>query len=128
MERLTEMYGGMIVPRKTCTFDREGGADDCKECTEICEYEGGVCRTCILQECLIRLGEYEDTDLTPEEIVELKERDTAKAPLIHKNKFSDTYVCPNCNLVFINKDEKEWFCGKHYKFCPDCGQRIGWED
>ena len=62
---------------------------------------------------------------------ELKERDTAKAPLIHKNKFykfSDTYVCPNCNLVFINKDEKGWFCGKHYKFCPDCGQRIGWED
>lgn len=59
---------------------------------------------------------------------ELKKRDTAKAPLIHKNKFSDTYVCPNCNLVFINKDEKGWFCGKHYKFCPNCGQRIKWED
>ena len=77
---------------------------------------------------LEELKPYEDTGLTPEEIVELKERDTAKAPLIHKNKFSDTYVCPNCNLVFINKDEKECFCGKHYKFCPDCGQRIGWED
>ena len=65
MERLTEMYGGMIVPRKACTFDREGGADDCKECTEICEDEGGVCRTCILQECLTRLWDYEDTGLTP---------------------------------------------------------------
>lgn len=74
------------------------------------------------------LSEYEDTGLTPEQIAELKERDTAKAPLIHKNKFSDTYVCPNCNLVFINKDEKGWFCGKHYKFCPDCGQRLRWED
>lgn len=73
MERLTEMYGGMMVPRKACTFDREGGADDCKECTEICEDEGGVCRTCILQECLTRLGEYEDTGLTPERIMELKE-------------------------------------------------------
>ena len=128
MERLTEMYGGMMVPRKACTFDREGGADDCKECTEICEDEGGVCRTCILQECLARLGEYEDTGLTPEQIMELKERDTAKAPEIHKNKFSDAYTCPSCNLVLINKDEKGWFCGKHYKFCPDCGQRLKWRE
>lgn len=82
MERLTEMYGGMIVPRKACTFDREGGADDCKECTEICEDEGGVCRTCILQECLTRLWDYEGTGLTPEQIRELKERDTAKAPIM----------------------------------------------
>lgn len=72
MERLTEMYGGMIVPRKACTFDREGGADDCKECTEICEDEGGVCRTCILQECLTRLWDYEGTGLTPPEIMEME--------------------------------------------------------
>ena len=128
MERLTEMYGGMIVPRKACTFDREGGADDCKECTEICEDEGGVCRTCVLQECLTRLGDYEDTGLTPEQIMELKERDTAKAPKIHKNKHSNAYTCPNCNLVLINKDETGWFCGKHYNYCPDCGQRIKWEE
>lgn len=74
------------------------------------------------------LREYEDTGLTPPEIMELAERDTAKAPEIHKNKFSDAYTCPSCNLVLINKDEKGWFCGKHYKFCPDCGQRIKWED
>lgn len=77
---------------------------------------------------LERLHEYEDTDLTPEQIRELKERDTAKEPEIHKDKFSDTYVCPYCNLVFIHKDETGWFCGKRYKFCPDCGQRIKWED
>ena len=81
MERLTEMYGGMIVPRKACTFDREGGADDCKECTEICEDEGGVCRTCILQECLTRLWDYEGARLTPEQIMKQKERDTVKAPI-----------------------------------------------
>lgn len=128
MERLTEMYGGMIVPRKACTFDREGGADDCKECTEICEDEGGVCRTCILQECLTRLWDYEGTGLTPPEIMKLKGRDTAKAPKIHKNKHSNAYTCPNCNLVLINKDETGWFCGKHYNYCPDCGQRIKWEE
>lgn len=70
MERLTVMHGGMMVPRKACMFDKEEVADDCKECTEICEDEGGVCRTCILQECLTRLGEYEDADLTPEQIRE----------------------------------------------------------
>ena len=75
-----------------------------------------------------RLGAYENTGLTPDQIMELKERDTAKAPKIHKNKHSNTYTCPNCNLVLIIKDETGWFCGKHYKFCPDCGQRIRWED
>lgn len=81
-----------------------------------------------LKEFLKELQDYEDTGLTPEQIRELVERDAAKAPLIYKNKFSDTYVCPNCNLVFIHKDETGWFCGKHYKFCPDCGQRIKWEE
>lgn len=74
------------------------------------------------------LREYEDTGLTPGQIMELKERDTEKAPEIHENKRSSVYTCPSCNLVLINKDEKGWFCGKHYKFCPDCGQRIKWED
>lgn len=74
------------------------------------------------------LRDYEDTGLTPEQIMDLKERDTEKAPEIHENKRSSVYTCPSCNLVLINKDEKGWFCGKHYKFCPDCGQRIKWED
>ena len=137
MERLTEMYGGMMVPRKACTFDREGGADDCKECTEICEDEGGVCRTCILQECLTRLGEYEDTGLTPEQIRELKERDTAKAPnkkLRHRGGF-ETFHCPNCDTSYqmdrryTITDEYCPKCGKlldssFRSFCANCGQRL----
>lgn len=75
-----------------------------------------------------RLGAYENIGLTPEQIMELKERDTEKAPEIHKNKRSSVYTCPSCNLVLINKDENGWFCGQHYKFCPDCGQRLKWED
>ena len=74
------------------------------------------------------LREYEDTGLTPEQIRDLKERNTAKKPEIHKNKFFDVCTCPNCNLDLIHKDETGCFCGKHYKFCPDCGQRIKWED
>ena len=137
MERLTEMHGGMMVPRKACTFDREGGADDCKECTEICEDEGGVCRTCILQECLTRLGEYEDTGLTPPEIMELKDRDTAKAPnkkLRHRGGF-ETFHCPNCDTSYqmdrryTITDEYCPKCGKlldssFRSFCANCGQRL----
>ena len=98
--------------------------------------EGGVRRTVIdarkVKEHAMTiywaLKKYEDTGLTPEQIMELKERDTEKAPEIHKNKRSSVYTCPSCNLVLINKDEKGWFCGEHYKFCPDCGQRIKWEN
>lgn len=125
MERVTEMYGGMMVPRKACTFDREGGADDCKECTEICEDEGGVCRTCILQECLTRLGEYEDTGLTPEQIRELKERDTARAPEEIQDAFGDTrLICPNCRNSVINYFNR----GRPPRFCMICGQRLQWEE
>lgn len=116
MERLTAMHGGMMVPRKACTFDREGGADDCKECTEICEDAGGVCRTCSLQECLKRLGEYEDTGLTPQEIMELKERDTAKAPEVFDGHW---YKCPTCGM---------YAGGIKGDFCHRCGQRLKWEE
>ena len=85
-------------------------------------------RRCGHERCTTQLARYEDTGLAPEEIMELKERDTEKAPEIHENKRSSVYTCPSCNLVLINKDEKGWFCGKHYKFCPDCGQRIKWEN
>lgn len=74
------------------------------------------------------LCDYENTGLTPQEIMELKERDTAKVPEIHKNKYSDVYTCPNCDLVLINEDETGWFCGRHYKFCPGCGQRLKWRE
>ena len=122
MERLTTMHGGMMVPRKACTFDRDGGADDCKECTEICEDEGGVCHTCILQECLTRLGAYEDTGLTPEQIHELKERDTERAP----REICDEYgyfICPSCGEGIYASDDFE-----SHKFCLNCGQRLKWED
>lgn len=67
------------------------------------------------------LEEYEDTGLDPEQIRELKERDTAKAPIKDTDsgvRYTDDYICPNC--------------GKHFtgtriaKFCYHCGRRIKW--
>lgn len=33
----------------------------------------------------------------------------------------DTATCPNCGRVFELCYEEE------YKYCPDCGQRLGWK-
>lgn len=60
------------------------------------------------------LREYEDTGLTPEEIRELKERDTGVNPIS-----SDGWdMCGICGEYLMPSDS----------FCSECGQRIKWED
>lgn len=119
MERLTRKETIIVEGEEIAACNHEND-----ECNDSCMY--GKCKW--QEKSNLLLKKYEDTGLTPEEILKLKERDKAKEPEIHKDKFSDTYVCPYCNLVFIHKDGTGWFCGKRYKFCPDCGQRIKWED
>lgn len=63
-----------------------------------------------------RLSEYEDTGLTPEQIVELKERDTAKEPEEYDGHW---YKCPRCG---------EYAGGLKGDFCHRCGQRLKWEE
>ena len=70
-----------------------------------------------------RLAEYEDTGLTPEQIRELKERDTAKAPIKDTDsgvRYTDDYICPNCGKHFTGTGIAE--------FCYHCGQRLKWEE
>ena len=69
-----------------------------------------------------RLSEYEDTGLDPEQIVELKDRDTAK-PLIERHYEEPgeepyiKYTCPNgCNIQPSRRSQ----------FCSLCGQRLDW--
>ena len=69
-----------------------------------------------------RLSEYEDTGLTPQEITELKERNTAKAPVDIDDEF-DMYVCPNCNMAIGAMGDRE-----EHRFCLNCGQRLKWGD
>ena len=86
---------------------------------------------------LEELKSYEDTGLTPEQIRELKERDTAKAPnkkLRHRGGF-ETFHCPNCDTSYqmdrryTITDEYCPKCGKlldssFRSFCANCGQRL----
>lgn len=69
-----------------------------------------------------RLGAYENTGLTPEQIMELKERDTAKPPIDIEDNYG-FFVCPSCgNSIYASDDFKS------HKFCLNCGQRLMWEE
>lgn len=72
-----------------------------------------------------RLKAYENTELTPEQVQQLKERDTAKKPIKTKelkdfngNVYKVVGKCPNCG------------CGVNsmMKFCDECGQRLDWSE
>lgn len=140
MERLTIKCEELFVPKKICTTDRFGEVDDCDACDSVCDSD---CKNCAIQECFTRLGEYEDTSLTPEQIKgkaealkiyqeqgltpdqirELKERDTAKEPTKVSDsevRYTDDYICPNCGKHFIGTGIAE--------FCYHCGQRLKWEE
>ena len=84
-------------------------------------YEENALRTIVtkIDECyaaVALLKEYEDTGLTPEQIRELKERDTAmEVNEIHV----DEYFCPACGAE-NNCDQGV----VEDNFCPRCGQRL----
>ena len=69
-----------------------------------------------LKEFLEELQKYRDTGLTPEQIQELKERDTAmEINEIHV----DEYYCPACGAE-NNCDQGV----VEDNFCPRCGKRL----
>lgn len=106
MERLTYeiMDGGMVTD---------------KENVKEFEIEDWV--TVYAGNAVFRLAEYEDTGLTPPEIMELKERDKPKL-VVYEHEFEDNRL-----ISYVQRCES---CGEQYdpsekfNFCPNCGQRI----
>lgn len=77
------------------------------------------------REVLERLYEYEDAGLTPDQIRELAERDTAKAPEEIQDAYGDTrLICPNCRNSVINYFNRS----RPPQFCMICGQHLKWEE
>ena len=103
-----EAYYPYCFQNDTC--DGQGPSDKCDKCP--LPYH--ICET---------LADYEDTGLTPEQIQELKERDTAKAPVKDTEsriRYTDSFICPNCGKHFTGVGIAE--------FCYRCGQRLKWEE
>ena len=114
MERLTERF--------------DNGQAAVMGCGENCKYDYKYCRN-HYEDCpeinrlYERLAEYEDTGLTPEQIMGLKERNTPKEAIYEGDGYSegemvyDVWICPNCGVKY----EVDY---EDYDFCPDCGQMI----
>lgn len=67
-----------------------------------------------IRKCMRALAEYEDTGLTPDQIRELAERDTAQAPEPAPLGM-DGMVCPSCGKKALPWD----------RFCGECGRDFG---
>lgn len=97
-----------------------------------CNYENNDCNdSCMYGRCKwqgkanMLLKEYEDTGLSPTEIRELVERDTAKAPEEIQDAFGDgRMICPHCRNSVINYFNRS----RPPQFCMICGQRLKWEE
>lgn len=130
MERLTIKYDGLFVPKKTCTIDRFGKADDCDSCDSVCESD---CENCAVQECFTRLGEYEDTGLTPEQIREIDRLYTEKCREVAELRQRDIPVKVKPIDVYMPGGYRIGRCSKcgnsvkdYMKFCFDCGSQLEW--
>lgn len=107
MERLTRKETVVARGKETAACNYEN--DDCND---QCRY--GTCRW--QEKANMLLKAYEDTGLTPDEVQELKERDTAmEINEIHV----DEYYCPVCGAE-NNCDQGV----VEDNFCPRCGQRL----
>lgn len=81
-----------------------------------------------IKEIVAKLVEYEDIGVSPEQVQELAERDTAKRPDYEGDGYDnegnliyDTWICPNCEEHYeVDYDR--------YDFCPKCGQRLNWSE
>ena len=98
----------------------------CLYCEEQNEcYSKGWCSA--VRKAIIELARYEKTGLIPDQIQELKERDTEKSVYHYHEEEKFRAYCPTCKR-YLGIDFKEGYRGTKNTFCPGCGQRVKWED
>ena len=112
MERLTREETIVVRGKEmaACNYEND-------DCNDSCRY--GRCRW--QEKANMLLKKYEDTGLTPPQIMELKERDKPKQ-VVYEHEFEDnrliSYVqrCKSCGGAYDTSER--------FNFCPNCGQRI----
>lgn len=70
---------------------------------------------------LEELKPYEDTGITLQNIIEMKERNTHEYAIITGENHAigcKVGVCPKCNAMLKS----------YMKFCYECGQKLWWEE
>lgn len=100
--------------------------------------DGGMKRTCVDSREVKKyamtlywaLKKYEDTGLTPEQVQEVKERNTAKKPRENKIRGGwlgkqKHYTCPTCGNCLLEEMMNE---RQNTSYCWDCGQRLDWSE
>lgn len=127
MKRLTIRIDGSVY----CPGCYHGQNCNVKRC-EYCE---------INDEIREKLADYEDTGMTPEQVIEMQmdwvamkatsetyRKEKAERPEMYGdgydpdgNMIYDAWDCPRCGASYeIDYD--------HYDYCPNCGQKIDWSD
>lgn len=111
MERLTgkELAEGTVI----CIHDED-------DCNDSCMYS----RCKWVEKAIVRLKEYEETGLDPEQSYELKERDTEKEADTNSCDEYTHYKCPNCGYVHLIIYSDGCRSGRLPNFCDKCGQRL----
>ena len=81
----------------------------------------------LLPGAMEKLAAYENAGLTPEQIMELKERGTEKSVCHYHEEEKFRAYCPTCKR-YLGIDFKEGYRGSKNTFCPGCGQRVKGEN
>lgn len=116
MERLTHEADFGLEEWEQTLYFVNSDQDGAYNILDIANQEGEEEFDEILKTISLGLKHYEDTGLTPKQIMELKERDTARSPEPAPLGM-DGMVCPSCGNKALPRD----------RFCGECGQRF-WED
>jgi endogenous inhibitor of DNA gyrase (YacG/DUF329 family) len=61
--------------------------------------------------------------------IEALEKQIPKKPYLDKSDERTLCKCPNCKYIFVTKFADGSLCGgRMSKYCPECGQKLDWED
>ena len=109
---MTEKEARLILDVRISRFDHAGDVNEALE---------------IAKQALEEIQQYREIG-TVERYRVMAYKMKPEKPIKATNKYSNAYACPCCGYILIYKDETGWFCGRKYKFCPECAKNIDWSE